>query len=248
MKCEKCGSNISINDKYCPNCGTRNDYGAKHVDAMKRFEKRFSDTEKDVRNRSGWFIKYITPMIVFVISLAVLILFLVLFADSGYGYAEKKIQNYNKKHAQEIDDKLTGLMDEGEFSQIYMLEYIAEQKPADDSSEYGNGWNAYYNALNNYCMMKKNIISWYVSGDDYYGESKVSTAARAINEFYVNISEKRYYSPASESVGYINDIKVELENFLRAYCGFTDEDIEQLPRKDTTGIVSLLTRRMMYDE
>jgi hypothetical protein len=51
-----------------------------------------------------------------------------------------------------------------------------------------------------------------------------------------------------ESVVYIEKIRGELEQFLAAYCNFSDEDIESLPTKDTTGIISLMTRRMIDEE
>ena len=41
---------------------------------------------------------------------------------------------------------------------------------------------------------------------------------------------------------------ISKEDFLTAYCCFSQDDLDSLPEKDTTGIVSLLTRRMLHEE
>ena len=127
MKCEKCGSNISINNKFCPNCGARNEIGAQHVDDMMLYEKRFSSTEKDVKKKSGWFIKYVTPMIILVISALFFVIVSGLSAGMyGYELADSKVENYNKKNAQEINDHIRLLLEKNEFVQVYMLYNIAQ--------------------------------------------------------------------------------------------------------------------------
>jgi hypothetical protein len=248
MKCEKCGSEISINDKYCPNCGARNAVGASHVDDMRRFEHTFKSTETDVRNRSGWFIKYITPMVVLVTSVVIFVVLLFISHDSGYSIARRKQDSYNKNHADEITEKIMELAEDEEYLQTYMLYYVADQQPKDTEHEYYNGWNWYYEAVDNYYSVRDSITAHYSAEGTDSGNSDLSKAATNIYNFYDNISERNLARSLPESVVYIEKIRGELEQFLAAYCNFSDEDIESLPTKDTTGIISLMTRRMIDEE
>ena len=247
MKCEKCGSNISINNKFCPNCGARNEIGAQHVDDMMMYEKRFSSTEKDVKKKSGWFIKYVTPMIILVISALFFVIVSGLSAGMyGYELADSKVENYNKKNAQEINNHIRLLLEKKEFVQAYMLYNIADQGPFSEEGKY-NGWYQLYNCIESYFTVRQNIISYY-SPVDYEYNSQISKAAQGINDFYDRISARDLSNADKDSIIYIEQLKNQMEDFLTAYCCFSQDDLDSLPEKDTTGIVSLLTRRMLHEE
>jgi hypothetical protein len=248
MKCEKCGSEISINDKYCPSCGALNDIGASHIDDMKRFEKRFSNTENVVRNKSDWFVKYITPMVVLLVSAVIFVVLATFMADSGYSISRKRIEAYNSSHAAEIDEHITELMNDEKYLETYMLYYVADQVKSDGTSEYYNGWYRYLNVVDYYYQARDSVIAHYISGDADYGDSNLSKAASAIYEFYAAQSEKSLTRATPDSIIYIQKIKTDMESFLKAYCKFTDEDISSLPEKDKTGIVTLMARRMTDEE
>ncbi len=248
MKCEKCGSEISINNKYCPNCGAMNAVGASHVDDMRRFENTFKSTETDVRNRSGWFIKYITPMVVLVTSVIIFVVMLFVMYDSGYSIARKRQESYNTKHADEITEKIIQLAEDEEYLQTYMLYYIADQQPEDNEHEYYNGWTWYYEAVNDYYSVRDSVVAYCSEAGTDSGTSDLSKAASSIYDFYDSISERNQSRALPESNAYVEKIRVKLEQFLMAYCNFSAEDIESLPNKDATGIISLMTRRMIDEE
>ncbi len=248
MKCEKCGSDIGINDKFCPNCGARNDIGASHADDMERFTRRFSDTEKTVRSKSNWFVRYITPMVVLLISAVIFVVLAVFMADSGYDISRKRVESYNSSHEDEINAHMYELMDEGEYLQTYMLNYIADQSVSDNTNQYYNSWYRYYSIVDYYYSVRDSITAHYISGDSDYGSSNLSRAASNIHDFYAAQTDKSLSNAASESIVYIRRVREDMESFLKAYCKFTDEDIAGLPDKDTTGIVSLLARRMLNEE
>ncbi len=247
MKCEKCGSEISINNKYCPNCGARNEIGASHVDDMKRFETRFTNTEKDVKDKSRWFVKYITPMVVLMVSVIIYVVLAVFLVNSAYDIGQGRIDAYNSRHEDEITAHIKELMNDGEYLQTYMLFSIADQKLSERDDIYYNGWSRYYNMADYYNSAKKYIISHYTSDNNNYGSS-LSKAATSVHDFYSSMSERSFSSSLPESLEYIYDMQDELEQFLKAYCNFTDEDIAGLPDKDTTGIISLMTRRMLDED
>ena len=59
MKCKNCGAELTMLEKFCPNCGTPNEQSQQHIKDMEHYEHEFSDTQKEVVRNSKWFIKYI---------------------------------------------------------------------------------------------------------------------------------------------------------------------------------------------
>ena len=199
MKCEKCGSEISINNKYCPNCGARNEIGASHVDDMRRFETRFTNTEKDVKAKSNWFVKYITPMVVLMMSVVIYVVLAVFLVNSAYDIGQGRIDAYNSGHEDEITTHIKELMNDGEYLQTYMLFSIADQKLTERNDIYYNGWSRYYNMADYYNSAKKYIISHYTSDNNNYGSS-LSKAATSVHDFYSSMSERSFASALPESL------------------------------------------------
>lgn len=62
MKCKNCGAELTMLEKFCPNCGTPNEQSQQHIKDMEHYEHEFSDTQKEVVRNSKWFIKYIAPL------------------------------------------------------------------------------------------------------------------------------------------------------------------------------------------
>ena len=110
-----------------------------------------------------------------------------------------------------------------------------------------NGWYQLYNCIESYFTVRQNIISYY-SPVDYEYNSQISKAAQGINDFYDRISARDLSNADKDSIIYIEQLKKQMEDFLTAYCCFSQDDLDSLPEKDTTGIVSLLTRRMLHEE
>ena len=68
MKCKNCGAELTMLEKFCPNCGTPNEQSQQHIKDMEHYEHEFSDTQKEVVRNSKWFIKYIAPVTSLVIA------------------------------------------------------------------------------------------------------------------------------------------------------------------------------------
>lgn len=46
MKCKNCGAELTMLEKFCPNCGTPNEQSQQHIKDMEHYEHEFSDTQK----------------------------------------------------------------------------------------------------------------------------------------------------------------------------------------------------------
>ena len=72
MKCQGCGYNINIEDKFCPHCGRPNDFALEHNESMEKFEEEFRSTKEEVVTNSKRFNSY-TGKITIIALLALLI-------------------------------------------------------------------------------------------------------------------------------------------------------------------------------
>lgn len=52
MKCKNCGSNLEIENAYCPYCGRENPFAKKHRDDMKKYASDYNSTKDEVISRS----------------------------------------------------------------------------------------------------------------------------------------------------------------------------------------------------
>ena len=103
MKCKNCGAELTMLEKFCPNCGTPNEQSQQHIKDMEHYEHEFSDTQKEVVRNSKWFIKYIAPVTSLVIAgIAAVIVTIQANHLWGYNLAEQKQKKYNQTHEQEI--------------------------------------------------------------------------------------------------------------------------------------------------
>ena len=48
MKCESCGSDLSIENAYCPHCGCKNEFYAAHRADMDEYEKKEGNHAIDI--------------------------------------------------------------------------------------------------------------------------------------------------------------------------------------------------------
>ena len=53
MKCQCCGGNLNIEDKFCPQCGILNPFAVKHQEEMERYEHDYRQTKEDMLKRSS---------------------------------------------------------------------------------------------------------------------------------------------------------------------------------------------------
>ena len=60
MKCENCGAEIKLEDRYCPYCGALNKAAMQHIQDMDRFEDEFEQTQQEVQTKVRGYSSIIT--------------------------------------------------------------------------------------------------------------------------------------------------------------------------------------------
>lgn len=247
MKCEYCGSPLSLETEYCPHCGRANQHGQQHARDMHYYQKDYQQVREDVYNATKLYSQISIRMII----AATLIVLSGVFWLLGEYYRDivRDIQiKQNEKNLAENTVILDQLIEEADFLQydiFYDREYM----------EYAQGYGGYYYQIykmcNYYCAIYNNILP-FVEGVKYdvaEYEQELENLADWIERFYEE-KEKEYRVNGMSEVekGKYLLVEQEMENqihgLLRVYCNCTEEDVASLSELTALGIESLLTERI----
>ena len=72
MKCQHCGNNLNIEDRFCPYCGQPNPFAVKHQEEMDRYEKDYQETKEDVLEQSSRFNRHTVRITIIAVLVALI--------------------------------------------------------------------------------------------------------------------------------------------------------------------------------
>lgn len=245
MKCKNCGAPLTITQRFCDNCGAPNEQSKEHIEAMERYKKTFGQTKMEVEKNSRWFMDYLVPLTVLVLALIAAVFFVI--ADNSllsYRIADSQNKSYIKKNQTEIDAHLKTLLENKEYDALLEARNCGRKLTCEGDAY---GYSTFYNVLDYYESIRVYMTAYFdaARSDDYRRDSAIPKTAE--NIFYIYDTLKRQ-AITNESKPYVEDVKEEMELFIRAYCHLTEEDIKKLPDMDQVAVLSLLTRRMSDEE
>lgn len=112
MKCQYCGSNLEIDNSFCPYCGKENPIAKKHREDMDAYSKEYADTKKEVIdnsrkfNRKNFKIAVIAATVAFVLAA---IVFCVFCDNLSYEHYRNECSKRAVQHKDEIKDCVENL-------------------------------------------------------------------------------------------------------------------------------------------
>ena len=118
MKCDFCGSNMELEQLFCPNCGKKNTHAAKHQQDMQKYKREFNATKAEVIGNSRRF-NTRTALITIICVLAALSA--CFFLTSSYSYEirqyfiDRKIAADKEEHVKNI----TEMMSDRDYNGLY---------------------------------------------------------------------------------------------------------------------------------
>lgn len=243
MKCKQCGSNLNIEDKFCPYCGTPNPFAVQHQREMEAFTKEFNDTKDEVIKTTGAKGKRAGRMTVLaVLALLVAIMFiLVIRADEiRYWREEKKIDSKKAEYTQEIEQYMAN----GDY--LGLSHYTNEKRLKWSSTfdEYDKVFYGaqYYERTYSYCvqLMQFDYQSYSYGSKtellEYTSENLYRLFENAKEDEY---DSKRHYFDGNRRA--FIDGSVEQGKLLaKTFFGLSDEEVAELPNMTEARITVLL--------
>lgn len=250
MKCENCGGNLTLEEAFCPHCGSVNQLAQKHAQDMKRYQGEFQNAQSRVNRMTGNYAGITVRAAVIALLLIIIVVFMVLGAK-GYEIQAAIYQNKANRNF----DRYSGIMDE----------YIAEEKYLEFTAfwealrarDYDSPYEKYapvIGAGRQYAYLYEGIMSAYLDAWDSYGNNDfyIENIAGQLEYFYDTLDFERYSyyegTDTAENRAALAQMEANVRAWLQAYCGLTEEDMKSWDTLSKAKRIVLLEERMQDGE
>jgi len=231
LKCEHCGNNLKLEDKFCPYCGRPNRLAQQHQQEMQRFSREFRRTQADVLEQSSRFNRRTVRITILAILAAMCagMAFLCVKADDiRWWRMEKQIEAKADVYCAELDR----LMDERDYSGVYMyynanrLSYTSS--PSSPLREYeavcyaSMNYNRFYETVMRLIIRskKEDVYTYYTE------EELIEEAAGSLRSCYEEMEPQTTYHPeqwSEDKLAYMEDMDGMLQQLVIRYFGVSEE-------------------------
>ena len=227
MKCQHCGNNLNIEENFCPYCGQPNPFAIKHQEAMRRFEKDYESTKRDVLEQSSRFSRHtvrITILAVMVALIAAAVILLIKADDIRWWRQERSVEANAAEHIAAINE----LMDERDYLALYSYFSKTNTQYSDAFREYDAVCETSYQYRRFYVsLMMLQAKEADPENYRYYSETElledISNAIKRINEYM----EPQTYNEdgyTEEKMAYMEDLRDSVEAMTEGYFGLSREE------------------------
>ncbi len=226
MKCDSCGYNLNIEDNFCPHCGSKNIYAAKHSQEMEDFSRKFEATKEEVLENTKKFgeinIK-ITIVAVLVALIAIFVIIAFRADDIRYSRRQKDIRRNEDKHIEQIkayeaNKDIDGIC---RYMEVNDLSYVSSGKLRSYSGVYYVSY--YYLGIESEL---RTLINRERNMSYYSDEYCIKHIVDMIGYLKSNISENSFDKDllTEERGEYVEYVKGLIEDSIRVYCNLTKEE------------------------
>lgn len=231
MKCEHCGSNLNIEDKFCPYCGKPNPYAKLHQKEMERFARDYKETKEDVLEQSSRFNKRTVRITILAVLIALIAVFGILTAmadDIRYWQEERNIAANAPKYVGEIEK----YMEDRDYTGLYYFfteKHISYSTPLQE-------YDAVFSGTQRYRMFYENLIllkdkEAFPETHSYYVDSEIiEDIARDIHGVYEELKPTDYHPENWEGnkMEYLEDMRDSMEIITAGFFGITLEEAQSM--------------------
>lgn len=226
MKCQHCGSNLNIEDSVCPYCGQPNPFATEHQEAMRRFEKDYERTKKDVLEQSSRLSRHtvrVTVLAILVALIAAAAVLLIKADDIRWWRQAKRIEANAAVYCETIDR----LMDDREYLELYSYINRNNIRYSDAMREYASVFDSSFI----YRQFYEDLMILQSKKADperfkYYNAAElledIAGEIKRINE----CMEPQTYNEAAytpEKMAYMEDLRDTIETLTEGYFGLSRE-------------------------
>lgn len=229
MKCQHCGNNLNIEDKFCPYCGQPNPYAVKHQEEMERYEKDYQETKEEVLEKASRFNNKtvrITVLAVLVALIAVTGFIMAKADDIRWFQMERSVAAQAPEHKAAIEE----LVESRDYLSVYSymtrnrITYTDALREFDAVYDTTSRYRSFYENLMILQEKKKGAENY-----SYYAETDIlADIARNISGFYEYMEPQEYNTEAyeGEKMAYMEDLREHLETMVSGYFGLTAEEVQ----------------------
>lgn len=219
MKCPSCGSNLQIDNAFCPYCGAKNPVAQKHREDMKRYAEDYKKTKEEVIGNTRKFNKTTLRVTAIALTVAAIVgvIALTMFKDRLGMQMYRKHRNMNAPQYFEQVEQLVGEEDYLRLDALVTAKGIA----------YGNNkrmdeYTGVFRVTDHYAEVFTQLM--YMLTDSSISDSEIDVLSTEINSFYRSFKNYSDYGKDNEMVQkYLSDIKQDMSLLLKTYLKLSDE-------------------------
>ena len=229
MKCNFCGSNLGIEDEFCPHCGKPNDQFEGNRAEMKEYKEEFEKTKEEVKESSKTNSRIGRLIVIGVLSFIIIAMLIGIHDYSDFDTRErnrnKRIEDYVSEHKDEIDAKLIEFEDNRDY---LAMDYFVLNYRLRSNSDYYPEYGKVFAASIQYRVIHDDILN-IMDGYDGYENLKdrdwCDNIAKYILDYDVYV-QPEYFNPDSPlhetgHAAYIKDCRVAIQDMVQAYFDLT---------------------------
>lgn len=252
MKCEYCGSDLSIEYEKCPYCDALNPFYEAHRKDMKAYARKYAATEKQVVEKTNRFAKKSVRITIIAVLVIINLVFGILFANI-WEIRNKMHENANKRDAA----KTVQMANDLEFSKDYLnFDALMDEKYYSYYKGPHNEFSMVMPAADDYVAIVKEIARL-VDGSAYGNESEIADSiGRRLDYLYRDRDEinkatyeaERYAKRHRDAV---EDIVNETHKILAAYLGLDKETVdsfEEMTSAERKMIIEKAVKEVYFNE
>lgn len=247
MKCVHCGSNLNIDDEFCPYCNQENKYAVKHRKDMKRFSEDYDHTKKEVYQKNKDKVSLMAKGTI--ITILIVISVFVAISSNNIYKIHRWIQGINiNKNIHIHMENLEKLEAERDF--FGLLSYY------DNNSLYQSDKFADYRALislsSSYFTTYYTVLRLAYDEEITYSDRErwIAFIGDDLERIYDNIQPNEYWPEqySEKHMAAMEYLKEEVEALICVYLKVPKEDIKTFPTLSSAKIQLLIEGSMVENE
>ncbi len=234
LNCKNCGAPLSLNDAFCPHCGTPNPEAQEHIRKLQTLDHEFQMAQDEVhlevkKSRKGY------GVLVSLVMVLLANLILIPFHLASYDIADSI--RISRMGDEEIQHTLDTLLENGEFAELYIF-----------TNKYDLPYSKYaeYNRVaylgSSYVNLIENLTNYLYNRNNY--TDPLVQVCRNITEFK---SEYRYYLKWAEDeklIPYANRLNSDFNAVAKEYLNLTDEDLLEAENMTDSALLVRVNERL----
>jgi len=242
MKCEHCGSNLTLEMLSCPYCGKENPHAKQHINDMKKYQGDFSETRSDVYSVVNRY-SGIAVRAVIIVILLVAIMAAGFVCSESYSIKRNLEQANSAKHVTEYMEIMDAYLAEEDY---LSFRAFCEAHYIDGYEDSYTKYRPVISAATQYSIICYYLMGFATAEDMEEQERILGYMSDSLEYFYkyLDIDEFRYYEGAvcEENELILQRMEDSLQVLFRTYFGLSAEEAA------TFGELSHAKRMVLIEE
>lgn len=248
MKCEFCGGTLLLEDEKCPNCGQANMHARQHINDMRHYQGEFESTEKYVRNKAIIYSQIcVRAIIIAVLSVLTIIMFIM--AAKAWDIQREYKRYLTNKNFNEYSAQLNRLIENGEYLAVRSYANAKMIRRYDSPYEI---YRPYLDSCDSYAQVFESVQEFIAFNDpDISMDYACEMFGSSMDRFYKRYADKdnKYTNNGYQPETYLkmmDSMKEEIELMLKTYCGFTEQELEDLSNNSKVQKQALFEEKLTH--